>query len=357
MRTSSRFSFHIRPWAPHAGTITETRAQLSAQNRLLARANLLSNLRATRTVRQIVRNNLRKIVRAQDDAAMPSIKDVFDWELLRLALRLAHAAKVTDQTIITESGVGLSVSRLSHFRNRTGRLNDVASAGKILETLDRRGFVIKARHQLDHNANPMLADGFAEFYQTDIERIELLHKLKVCAFYWGYKYSFRKPDHIIRSIWRLSPGDVKYLAVDELQRSSGKYEPNHQPLEERSTGIALVKSDRLWLTLRELSHNQPRIVGLKYTQGLLDEAHDGGEVIVAMAGHILESDRKYTDGRLFTSSVLLLRASEQHNAVMDYKSGLDFIPPNDPDAAASLGIPQATYTAILKHLEGERSFF
>lgn len=287
---------------------------------------------------------------------MPST-DEFDWELLRQALRLAHAAKVTDRTIIGETGGGLDLSRLSHFRTRTARLNDVTVARNILAYLDKRGFVTKARQQLGQDANPLLADGLAEFYHTDIDRIAHLSDLKICAYYWGYKLSFRKPDYIIRSAWRIAPGDVKYFTVDELQRSSGRHEPNQQPLEERSTGIAFAKSDRLWLTLRELSHSQPRILGLRYTLGLLSDGANGSEGIVAMAGHILESDRKYTEGRMFTSPVLLLRASEQHEALIDYKSGLDFIPPDDVAAAASLGIPEQTYRAILKHLRGERSFF
>lgn len=285
------------------------------------------------------------------------------WTVLRRALLLGWRSG-TDQTkILRESGATSGLPSLSRFIDgRSSVLKDHPSAEHLWNWCAGKGFIEQAEKAIaDDTPDRALAAALQRFYRTHASQMDKLAAADVGGFYFGYKLAFRHPDFMVRSIWHLvQPDNHPYLLANEFQYSSGHYEADKAPREERSSGTVISKSERLWLTLREHEYEQPRFICLDTINKAVshgDHGKDAAAHISGMSGHVLEATRK-GQHLTFHSPVLLLRAENQRADLMDYRKDVDILPLERwKGAAKRFAIPPGTYQRILDFLRGKKPFF
>ena len=78
--------------------------------------------------------------------------------------------------------------------------------------------------------------------------------------YYVYKPSTRKPGCVLKSRMTISAeNDGEYFHIDEIQRSPAYRESDNQPVEEHSQGFGFVKTGNIWMLMKEVDREQPRI--------------------------------------------------------------------------------------------------
>lgn len=285
------------------------------------------------------------------------------WTLLKHALQLACRSGSKQTDINHESGAKIAASSLSRLISEPEyKLNQPEPARQLWNWCAQEGFLAQAEQLIaDDTPDRSLAAGLQRFYRTHASQMAKLAAADVDGFYFGYKLAFRHPDFMVRSVWHLvRPNGQSYLLANEFQYSSGLYEGDKAPREERSTGVVISKSERLWLTLREHEYEQPRFICLDTINKAVNHAHDGGGSaphISGMSGHVLEATRK-GQHLTFHSPVLLLRAEQQRADLKDYRKDVDILPLKRwKSAAKRFAIPPVTYQRILDFLLEEKPFF
>jgi len=147
----------------------------------------------------------------------------------------------------------------------------------------------------------------------ELTRSGLTKKDGAEVLYWCYKASFRKKGHIVKSELGISKNYADHFDVIERQESTLERRVNL--LNEQSAGFAISKSRKLWMFLKEVDAEQPRIFCLN-TIDVSDDlessyrgrkATSGGRKVTRMFGRLIESDKKFGNG-LFTFKVALVRA-------------------------------------------------
>jgi hypothetical protein len=135
------------------------------------------------------------------------------------------------------------------------------------------------------------------------------------GLFYGYKKAFRLSNFVTKSLFRVQAITDDHVVVQEYQRSSGKYDADLRPSEERSEGYGFSKSDKLWFFLREHDFEQPRIFCFSEFKDSLVSSDSktqhtkNSEVITSLFGHCLESSRKFKDD-VFYSKAMLTRLSD-----------------------------------------------
>lgn len=285
------------------------------------------------------------------------------WVLLKRALQLACRNGIKQTTIMARSKATIAASSLSRLISEPDyKLNQPEVARQLWDWCAQEGLLAQAERSIaDDTPDRTLAAGLQRFYRTHASQMTKLVAADVGGFYFGYKLAFRHPDFMVRSVWHLvQPDGQSYLLASEFQYSSGFYEGDKAPREERSSGVVISKSERLWLTLREHEYEQPRFICLDTINKAVNHAHDGEDPaphISGMSGHVLEATRK--DQHLtFHSPVLLLRAEQQRADLKDYRKDVDILPLTRwKSAAKRFAIPSVTYQRILDFLLEKKPFF
>jgi len=285
------------------------------------------------------------------------------WALLKRALQLACRNGIKQTDINHDSGAKIAASSLSRLVTDPDYTIAYSKPAEQLWTwCAQKGFLAQAEQLIaDDTPDRALAAALQRFYRTHASQMAKLGAANVGGFYFGYKLAFRHPDFMVRSIWHLvQPDGQSYLSATEFQYSSGLYEGDKAPREERSSGVVISKSERLWLTLREHEYEQPRFICLDTINKAVNHAHDGEDPaphISGMSGYVLEATRK-GQHLTFHSPVLLLRAEQQRADLKDYRKDVDILPLKRwTGAAKRFAIPPGTYQRILDFLLERKPFF
>jgi hypothetical protein len=286
------------------------------------------------------------------------------WVVLRRALLLGWHSGIDQTRILRESRATSSLPSLSRFIDgHSSVLKDHTSAKHLWNWCARTGFLTQAEKAIaDDTPDRGLATALQRFYRTHASQMAKLVAADIEGFYFSYKLAFRHSDFMVRSIWQLArPADQSFLLADEFQYSSGHYESDKAPREERSSGAVISKSERLWFTLREDEHEQPRVICLDTISKTLSKAEPGKQPssarVSGMSGHVLEATRK-GQHLTFHSPILFLRADEQRTDLMGYHNDVDILPLTPcEDAASRFAIPAVTYQRIVDFLRDKKPFF
>lgn len=286
------------------------------------------------------------------------------WVVLRRALLLGWHSGNEQTKILRDSRSTTSLASLSRFIDGlSSTLKDHTSAKHLWNWCAGKGFLTQAEKAIaDDTPDRALATALQRFYRTHASQMAKLVAADVEGFYFSYKLAFRHPDFMVRSIWQLArPADQSFLLADEFQYSSGHYESDKAPREERSSGAVISKSERLWFTLREDEHEQPRVICLDTISKTLSKAEPSKQPssarVSGMSGHVLEATRK-GQHLTFHSPVLFLRADPQHTDLMDYHNDVDILPLKRWQSAAKrFAIPAVTYKRIVAFLTQKKPFF
>lgn len=286
------------------------------------------------------------------------------WVLLKKALLLAYRQGKEQTTILAQSKATLVASSLSRLiKEPDYKLRQPEAARQLWLWCAQEGFLAQAEQAIaDDTPLRALGGGLQRFYRTHASQMTKLVAADVEGFYFSYKLAFRHPDFMVRSIWQLAqPADQSFLLADEFQYSSGHYESDKAPREERSSGVVISKSERLWFTLREDEHEQPRIICLDTISKTLSKAEPSKQPssarVSGMSGHVLEATRK-GQHLTFHSPILFLRADPQYTELMDYHNDVDILPLRSWQSAAKrFAIPAVTYKRIVAFLTQKKPFF
>jgi hypothetical protein len=287
------------------------------------------------------------------------------WSVLRVALQTAiTVGEYRATTLRAEAGVQMDAGAFARFLSGEHQtLRQTSSAILLWDWCRRQGragrtYLEMALTQSRIEGEPGLADALEVFYGTQEGGIQELRDRGLEGFYYGYKRSFRNQHYMLRSLWHLSGQAANHLLVKEWQLSSGRYEPLGKPLEERSRGVAVAKSDNLWLMLRIEATREPRVICLNDIRPALAN-RVAGQGIDALAGHVFEFDHSIRITRgLHNSAVLLLRADNQRASEEEYRAELDMLPSANWRAAARrFQIPRSQYERILRFIFEGVPFF
>lgn len=244
--------------------------------------------------------------------------------LMQRALVVAMAAdrQLSDQAVVDAAKLECSRSTLYRFRHATldeanhsqrktwtlvtlhGRYLNEQDARRLWSWLsDRRSghinrviaaesrFSRKNLYALREVANPMAA-----FYACHESQLAQWREWGIEGDWYAYKPSFRRPGFVVKSLVSLrcpkDSGD-EFVEVSERQWSSGAFEIDGKSNDETSVGFGVVKSNMLWLFMREEDREQPRIACF-HTQRLSKTA-TGKDRSVVLTGMILEGNKRFPD--------------------------------------------------------------
>ena len=70
--------------------------------------------------------------------------------------------------------------------------------------------------------------------------------------FFCYKPSFRRKGFVVKSLITIEPVPGNFFRVFEKQRTSGMFEMDRQAILEQSDGFGFVKSNRVWIFLRDI---------------------------------------------------------------------------------------------------------
>lgn len=263
-------------------------------------------------------------------------------DVMRKALAIASKEGLSEDKIIKQAGIELSRTSLDRFKNRkTEQFASLDSRRKLWRVLNDGGFVkaaITDTDKLSDKSKLMSIDEVALastcFFNTHDSQVQKLANNRIRGLFYGFKNAFRLPNSVTKSIFRIDTPTDDHVIIHEYQRSSGKYDADGRPSEERSEGYGFSKSDKLWFFLREHDFEQPRIFcfsEFKVSPGRPKaKGQKGAEIITSLFGHCLESARKYKDN-IYYSKVILTRLlsddiGEPETFWKKYESTLDLYP-------------------------------
>lgn len=113
--------------------------------------------------------------------------------------------------------------------------------------------------------------------------------------FFGYKPSYRKMGHVVKSAFDIEPVGNEYFWIEERQIST--LEVGRGTVRETSTGYGLAKSGRIWMFLKEHMEQQPRVFCFhrRFPSQVVDD-RDEKTTITHLFGWVLESDTNFTNG-------------------------------------------------------------
>lgn len=207
-----------------------------------------------------------------------------------------HEAGESDQEIVFNSGMDRGKSTVWRFRNEkdlealwsNGKLGlDPGPADKLWNYLWHKGCierVLQKNGEFLQFRERVAANAISAFYAAqESETRAWQEKDGLQEAYFCCKPSFRKPGHIVKTRFEFTPRYGEFFEVKEHQDSRATTSGDAG---EDSHGFAISKSGRLWIFLREVSKEQPRIFCFKRTDPSRDH-------LCRLYGYLMESDRKF----------------------------------------------------------------
>lgn len=132
-------------------------------------------------------------------------------------------------------------------------------------------------------------------YRTSNEEFGRWIKSGLHGKFFGYKPSFRKMGHVIKSEFDIEPSSDEWFSIRERQMST--LEVSGGTARETSSGYGIVKSDRLVMFLKEHAALQPRLFCFHRCLPPQSTSKDQQEgQITHLLGWVLESDTNFTNG-------------------------------------------------------------
>jgi hypothetical protein len=280
----------------------------------------------------------------------------FQW-LLQKALRLiAQGRAYSDDKIIREAGLECAKSTLNRFRGidleaeirkdsrtedafdrpitRVGSYLNPDDAALLWRYLDHRGpdfeeqrgknlrhyGMIEQAIQLENISKNTLypisdvANAMHVFFGVHKSAIARFAEAGIHGNFFCYKPSFRRPGFTVKSLMTIEVVDNDYFSVREKQTSSGAFEMDRKSIVEKSEGFGFIKSDRMWLFLRDRETEQPRIFcfhkpNFSRPTDRNEKSEDGivlNSRISSMYGYLLEG-AKGNENNSFKYNVVLVR--------------------------------------------------
>ena len=283
--------------------------------------------------------------------------------LLQKALRLiAQSRNYSDQKIIEEASLGCRKSTLNRFRssdleaeinkdsrsgngldqpiNRVGSYLNSKDAAALWYYLDHRGpnlenlglsvhresthlrhyGMIEQAIQLENISKNSLypiadvANSLHAFFGVHKSAVARFARAGINGSFFCYKPSFRRPGFTVKSRMTIEAVDNDYFSVKEKQASSGAFEMDRKSIIEKSEGFGFIKSDRMWLFLRDRETEQPRVFCFnKPNFSRPNEENEKSEDsivlnsrISSMYGYLLEG-AKGNENNSFKFNVVLVR--------------------------------------------------
>jgi hypothetical protein len=164
--------------------------------------------------------------------------------------------------------------------------------------------VVQDRMDLLGHTERFGANAVNSFYRVhESETIGWIERQLLQEEYFCYKPAFRASGYVVKSYMRFCPMNGEYLEVTE--RQVGR-EDDGWGVAEESLGFAFSKSERLWLFLREKSHDQPRIFCF-YRKDVDAEGR-----IARLEGYLMESDKRYDSGvHMFRVGLVSVRRDQE----------------------------------------------
>jgi hypothetical protein len=164
--------------------------------------------------------------------------------------------------------------------------------------------VVQERIDLLGHTERLAANAINSFYRVhENQTIDWTEHQKLQEEYFCYKPAFREPGYVLKSHMRFCPMNDEYLEVSEKQVAR---DDDGGDSSEESLGFAFSKSERLWLFLREKSHDQPRVFCF-YRKDVDAEGR-----IARLEGYLLESDKRYDRGvNMFRVGLVSVRRDQE----------------------------------------------
>jgi hypothetical protein len=227
--------------------------------------------------------------------------------VLRTALNSANEKGFSDlklSNILKDRGITFNRTSITRFRQDAIKfIKEEDAAEGLWNTLIGEGFIrIDDLLKSGLSSNEDLALHLNMFFETHDSQFQALRSHEFSGTFFGYKRSFRRPGSIIKSLFVVEPRDAGYFSVHEHQHLKAEREADGISSIEDSEGVAFSKSMRIWLLLKEVEFQQPRVFCFDRRK----EHPDSGAVNI-LYGYCFESSRKFSDG-VFFSRAMLVRA-------------------------------------------------
>jgi hypothetical protein len=234
--------------------------------------------------------------------------------VLREALQVAKKQGVGENILardLQQMNVDFDRTSILRFRTEdTKFIKDSNIAKNLWDILLSKG-VINTKFLIAQKVSSEadLAFHLNMFFETHDSQFQELTRHQFSGTFFGYKKSFRRPGSIIKSLFVVRPMETGYFSIHEHQHLKAEREADNTSSTEDSQGIGLSKSARIWLFLKEVDFEQPRVFCF---DGKKENPATGA--INIMYGYCLEASRKFGNG-VFYSRAMLVRApaSGQHD--------------------------------------------
>jgi hypothetical protein len=250
--------------------------------------------------------------------------------LLQKALRqAARDQRYSDQKMIEAAGLACKKSTLNRFRGSpvvsdgksiAGDADEIIdrAAGSFLNLRDARSLwnyldntlglietVIGLHHDptLKTSMYPVseVANAMHAFFGVHKSSIQKFAEAEISKHFFCYKPSFRRPGFVVKARLTMKSENNDFFEVEEVQRTSDLFESDAAEIIETSAGFGFVKTNRLWIFMRDTESEQPRIFCFNHFKfahpksdtpvptELLDRvAHSKKSKIMRMEGYLIE---------------------------------------------------------------------
>jgi hypothetical protein len=173
---------------------------------------------------------------------------------------------------------------------------------------DKKGFQF---HKQSLYSTRELANAASCFYGTHRSALERFEAFGLRGIFLCYKPSFRRAGFVVKSKMLFKLMNHEYFVVHETQRSSGIFEIDRSGVSEKSEGFGFIKSDRLWLLLRDIETEQPRIYCFsepKYAESpdKLQDSSPKNNRLTMFFGHLIEGAKKNAKQPAYSFNVVMV---------------------------------------------------
>jgi|GEM_PF-4935966 len=183
-----------------------------------------------------------------------------------------------------------------------------------------------------------VGDAIQGFYGVKSSESQSFATAGLSGPFFCYKPSFRRRGFTVKSTMKFKDTGHGFFLVDEKQITTGVFEMDLSPIVEKSTGFGFIKSGRLWIFMRDIESEQPRIFCFhkpKYSNNngsnnaKLETLSPSNQTVYSWFGYLIEGVKGNQDNAFNFRVVLNAESNERKRWTKNTGKNPSFYKPND----------------------------